>query len=785
MSMKYKAFLVFLGMFLTSTYALADCIVTNNNFSKSSKIIFVNPNNGSDQLAKTYSLDNVRNPYEAKSVAAFQSIEKAKSLVSQGNGDLILIKAGRQWTNYEAWEGNKLSDFNKEVMKAKGMSQSQCQGESLTWVPSAVSDDRPAEASGKTEFVINKDEVTLATTQETAPIRLPGISSTNSTPRDSSQSSDRSSSGGSTSSGGTKSVGRSANTSNQTSQTSSQSPLEQASPSTQSKTKSSNTSSVATDNFVEDSGGQQMPDSNGENINENPDEELLVDTPPIYEVPDESNGLVCYRTAQWQYDIHQFEHDKNGWSKITPSSDSRLIFVSSSEGDDDKARYYSRFEVGDINAPLNIVPFKSIAKAFTHVRKGHPDWLLLKRGDKFELQSTLYLQSGESKISPMVLVGYGSDKRRPVIDSKDFTALMLGSKSYVVIKDIELYPSKLDPNSPKFSGWGNMKQNAIGIASISGSSGADDILIENVRVSYYKNNIVIGGGGGHKNVVIRRNEILNSYSDTGHSQGASIAYVDGLLIEENLFDHNGWYQQRPLSVGLNTKSYGYATWFNHNAYIIDSANMILRENLFSRSSSIGVKLTANSDKETKTNTIRAYNYLLTDNIVTEGEIGFSIGGNTDFNNGYRWKNINVTHNIFSNIGRTQPTNRELSWNIQVDDWDTGAVCSNLMTDQTNYSLSSIKGIEVTGDNKDLSIFRNKFINIGLSDESYQSNNKDISLYQNLYLPKYNNNLLDSYLGTDSYNTYINKLRTTLEDNYLDYPDISNMLEYMRSRAPAL
>lgn len=205
MSIKYKIFLTFFGFFLTITHVSADCIVTSNNFNKSSKIIFVNPNNGSDQLAKTYSLDNVRNPYEANNVAAFQSIEKAKSLADSDNGDLILIKVGPKWTNYQAWQNNKLTDFNKEVMKVKGTSEAQCQGQSLTWVPSAVTDEKLTESTVITDFE-SKDEVILSSTEEATSISLPNISSkdnisTGTAPSNRAVMNDKRSSGGGTSTG--------------------------------------------------------------------------------------------------------------------------------------------------------------------------------------------------------------------------------------------------------------------------------------------------------------------------------------------------------------------------------------------------------------------------------------------------------------------------------------------------------------------------------------------------------------------------------------------------------
>src|SRR5690606_32346154 len=58
-----------------------------------------------------------------------------------------------------------------------------------------------------------------------------------------------------------------------------------------------------------------------------------------------------------------------GWSELTPSNDSRLIYVSSSEGDDEN------------DGMSSDTPIHSITKASTLVRDGYPDWILLKRGD--------------------------------------------------------------------------------------------------------------------------------------------------------------------------------------------------------------------------------------------------------------------------------------------------------------------------------------------------------------------------------------------------------------------
>src|SRR5690606_34626121 len=132
------------------------------------------------------------------------------------------------------------------------------------------------------------------------------------------------------------------------------------------------------------------------------------------------------------------------------------------------------------------------------------------------------------------------------------------------------------------------------------------------------------GNGENKNIVIRRNQILNSYSDGNHSQGMFLSRLNGTLIEENFIDHNGWFQQRPANVALNTPAKGYATYFNHNIYFENSDNLVIRKNLLSRSSSIGIKFASNSNKTTKVDTVNSSNILVENNVITEGEVGLSI-----------------------------------------------------------------------------------------------------------------------------------------------------------------
>ena len=52
-----------------------------------------------------------------------------------------------------------------------------------------------------------------------------------------------------------------------------------------------------------------------------------------------------------------------------------------------------------------------------------------------------------------------------------------------------------------------------------------------------------------------------------------------VLLEENIFDHNGWYVQQPDNTNNNSEG-GQATMFNHNTYFSDSSDTISRRNIF-------------------------------------------------------------------------------------------------------------------------------------------------------------------------------------------------------------
>src|SRR5438046_2528330 len=90
---------------------------------------------------------------------------------------------------------------------------------------------------------------------------------------------------------------------------------------------------------------------------------------------------------------------------------------------------------------------------------------------------------------------------------------------------------------------------------IVGSSDPDGgVLIEDVQVDHYQNNVSLTGYNGTlRNATVRRSIITDSYSTSslsagGKSQGLYASTVDGLTIEGNVFDHNGWNEKISAAV---------------------------------------------------------------------------------------------------------------------------------------------------------------------------------------------------------------------------------------------
>lgn len=406
--------------------------------------------------------------------------------------------------------------------------------------------------------------------------------------------------------------------------------------------------------------------------------------------------------------------NSDGWTILNPSKASKVVYVSSSSGSDETGTAYA-LPSGSVGAdPQNpsqqINAFKTIAAAELQVNNGEAAWILLKKGDTF--YEGLKVKSGNSNTEPAVYSYYGEGTEPPLLKTgaemginKTFFSTFIDLKhvhSWII--GLSFYAHTRNPDDPEYVSTAG-KPGFNFYAGVDKTTGnkilIDDILIEGCRFSYYSNN-VINGPGIITNIKLRRNVFLNNYSETGHSQGLFTSNIDGVVLEENIFDHNGWNKQSINS--NNDKTGGQATIFNHNTYFVDSKNAVFKGNSFYRPSSIGTKWTAQNGEAS------ASNISITNNLYYDFEVGISIGGN-DTVAPYRFKNIDISGNVFSAAGLSRPTKRTLGWHVEIDDWDGGNVSNNLLIHQNSEEITNGWGVKVRGYTRNVQLNHNILYNL--------------------------------------------------------------------------
>ncbi len=261
--------------------------------------------------------------------------------------------------------------------------------------------------------------------------------------------------------------------------------------------------------------------------------------------------------------------DANGWTVFTPvtgtgscgNSSSNytgtcVIFVAAAGNDSTCAA-----QLPSVTSPSAGQACKTIAHGIGLLRAGaSADWLLLNRGDTFVNQdfSSLCAQSGTSATTPLLISSYGSGAR-PIVEPNPSDHWAIGSYggggcraggNNIAIVSIEIYDYTADPSNPNYVSGGNIVAGTEFLNTFSW------MLIEDCMFEFAP--IVIETGVAQSsNLTIRRSAILDVYS-TGSISGVYIAMVNDILLQENIFDHNGW--------SATVRGAG-GTIFNHNVYL--------------------------------------------------------------------------------------------------------------------------------------------------------------------------------------------------------------------------
>jgi hypothetical protein len=262
--------------------------------------------------------------------------------------------------------------------------------------------------------------------------------------------------------------------------------------------------------------------------------------------------------------------DANGWTVVTPSADTRMVYVSASGSDSNDGLSPS-------------TPVHTLAKAQSLVRSGFPDWLLLKRGDVFNDFFTNWSKSGRSTQEPMLISAYGTGAR-PVIQSGSASGAFATNDqttvNYLDMIGIALIANNHDPNSPTYSFNGPGSTTGFEFRAAGGN-----VLVEDCLVRFYRDGFDIEGiNGPLGNVALRRNVIVDAWSNNAslHAEGVYSHAVNGFTVTENVFDHNGWNEQIP---GATQQGYNHDMYFS---YAVTGAD--IEGNIFANASFAGINL---------------------------------------------------------------------------------------------------------------------------------------------------------------------------------------------------
>jgi hypothetical protein len=268
--------------------------------------------------------------------------------------------------------------------------------------------------------------------------------------------------------------------------------------------------------------------------------------------------------------------DANGFANLPLRAGAHRYFVNSAAGSDG---------AGCAGGQNPGSPLSSMAAAKACVANGSGDQILVAEGTRYaEALPNLDSQAGYSAQYPTVVQSYdpsdplnegkygrAANGRRPVVNTagvvQNVTCCSNTPASYLVIRGFDINPG----NKP------DMEMRLIG----SGGGSNNYVLIEN-NIFRYTQLTIDQAQAVHD--VLRKNAFFGSWSTTGHAQGTYGAGINGFVVEDNIFWHNGW----KIGVGRDTDSTaGGPTIFNQAVYAQTSTSSVIRRNIIVDPSAAG------------------------------------------------------------------------------------------------------------------------------------------------------------------------------------------------------
>jgi len=274
-----------------------------------------------------------------------------------------------------------------------------------------------------------------------------------------------------------------------------------------------------------------------------------------------------------------------GFTPIVRFNNTRVVYVSSSRGDDAN------------DGLTEQTPVRSLRRGQDLLRNGYPDHMLLRCGDVWDGEALPgFNKSGASADRPLVISTYGTGARPLIIPPTASHGIALNTDRVngLVIQGLHIYAATRDPGSPRYI---NRDGSWDGIHVRLG--GTDDgkfvrgLVIEDCVVTHFDTNIEVVddwpnvqnmgvGVPGRLQCVIRRNIVRYASGSDSHSVGIYIEGSRDSVIEYNLIDHNGWAQ---------TDGNSHRNKRSHNIYA-QSMNgpIVVRGNILTRGAAHALQL---------------------------------------------------------------------------------------------------------------------------------------------------------------------------------------------------
>ena len=295
----------------------------------------------------------------------------------------------------------------------------------------------------------------------------------------------------------------------------------------------------------------------------------------------------------------------NGWSVLTPSADTQLLYVSTS-GNDGTATPYT-YGTGtdpvvgsDPTQPTGTpLAYQTIAAAKAALRDGFPDWVLLKKGDTWRERIGTPEAQGRGNLERQVWTAYGTGPR-PILEndgsgntvSYSYTATYHDWYAFVGL-DFYFYPR--DPTHPEFNTalGGSENSQANYRVGVQWNGATRGMLVEDCLIRYFSGALQLQAWPPEPDQIqARRNVLMHCYGNSDVGRHSSAIFTDNarILLEENLVAYGGWSQFH----GRDHAKFG-ATVYNHNLYGSTNTELITaNRNIVVEASSEGLKTRGNS-----------------------------------------------------------------------------------------------------------------------------------------------------------------------------------------------